>query len=173
MHKKTTHKANPIMTRLKTIGGKLKTRNKNGFYYDTTDRQINVATIEHMKATHVVVFSTYKLLNYVQTLKLVDEFVRRMNRKINGKKARHEEFRLTWAHNFEIASGNAHMHSGVVLSTCELDIFERHARHIWQDIIKTGTQGKQGTKAQLWLHDYKAGAAYYITKDGVLVATTA
>ena len=134
------------------------------------DRQSNIALINSLQPTHAVTFNTYLMLTYNETLKLVHEFERRMNRQIYGTQSKQKTHRLNWIHNFELKSGNAHMHSVVQLSASQADDFHKHARHIWYQIIRTGTQG---TKAQLWIDDYSAGVAVYITKDGAMVATTA
>lgn len=134
------------------------------------DRQTNIALINSLQATHAVTFNTYQMLTYGKTLHMVHEFERRMNRQIFGTQSKQKTHRLTWIHNYELKSGNAHTHSVVKLGASEAKTFEKHARHIWHKIVKQGTQG---TKAKLWIDDYKASVAVYNTKDGALVATTA
>lgn len=142
-------------------------------YEKWLDRQQDIAAINSLEPTHAVTFNTYLMLTCGKTLQLVREFERRMNRQIYGTQSKQKTHRLNWIHNFELKSGNAHMHSVVKLSDSEAIIFNTHARHIWHKVVKQGTQGTQGTKAKLWLDDYSAGVAVYITKGGAMVGTTA
>jgi type IV secretory pathway VirD2 relaxase len=125
------------------------------------DWQQDIALVKALQASHSVTFNTYQLLNKSAVTALVDQFEQRINRLLDKKLGTHGT-KLEWLHFFQTEKTNAHMHSVVKQSAHEWDVFTQHARHIWRDIVKQGTQG---TKAKLWLDDYNDGASVYNTRD--------
>jgi hypothetical protein len=164
-------------SKLSLINGRLKTKSKKGYYYDTTDKQILSATVANMDFNAVVTFNTYQALSGDETAKLVGDFEKRLNERLFGKKWHRTGKKLIWAHFYENASSNAHSHSIVKFDDNSVNPteFKRLARKVWAKLTKArlahmAHNGRE--KACLFIdsgkrHGTKA-TANYITKKAQL-----
>jgi len=157
-------------SKLRLLQGKLKTLSDNGYYYETTDRQIYEATIGEMQYDAVVTLNTYEPLSEDQTATLVRLCQKRLDEKLKCK--------LDWAHFYELKKGNAHCHSFVSYKQQGIgkQQFNAAARHIWAKLTRKHLaehKARNGRdKARIWIdgkREHSKAAEIYGTKGARLL----
>lgn len=124
----------------------------------------NREIIKNIAFDYAVTFNTrtfmpcFTLKNY-----FLDEFERRLNKKLYGYKWRMKGNKIHWIHNIEHESNNTHSHSVCKINNIRHQKFKKQAYRIWHKLnFQLGN-----FNAQLYIDNFNkpTAIANYITKD--------
>ena len=124
----------------------------------------NREIIKNIAFDYAVTFNTRTFMPK-QTLEkyFLDEFERRLNKKLYGYKWRTKGNKIHWLHNVEHESNNTHSHSVCKINNIRHQKFKKQAFRIWHKLnFQSGN-----FNAQLYINNFDkpAAIANYITKD--------